>query len=173
MLVCNHLPPLPKIPLNFSPHFPKNQTNYLATSLVYGYSVLPEVVSLAPNQRVVVVPGGNATLSFNITNAIPMVQTSDIRWYYAVNTPSGSQDFTSENFQDITELVNRTSVSTLDLNSDRLTLDISNIVQAIGNVMETDQGRYFLSATNPAGERNNYIDVIVTGILLLANLVVC
>ena len=126
-------------------------------------SVPPQVALLAPNQRVVAVSGGEVTLSFNITNAIPTVQISDIRWYYAANARSGSPDFTSENFQDIIDLMNRTSVSTLHFSSDRLTLRISNIVQAIGNVMETDQGRYFLSVTNPAGERSNFIDVIVRG----------
>ena len=108
----------------------------------------------------VAVSGGDAVLSFNITNAIPMVQISDIRWYYSAN---------SEDFEDITDLMNRTSVSNLDLSPDRLTLKISNIVQAIGDVMETDQGRYFLNATNPAGERSNYIDVVVRGKLLAIN----
>ena len=111
----------------------------------------------------VAVSGGEVTLSFNITNAIPIVQISDIRWYYAANARSGSPDFTSENFQDIIDLMNRTSVSTLHFSSDRLTLRLSNIVHAIGDVMETDQGRYFLSVTNPAGEKSNFIDVVIRG----------
>jgi len=120
------------------------------------------VVPLAQNRRVVAIAEGDATLSFQIDSAIPMVQTSDIRWYYAANTQGGEPDFTSEDFQDITDLMNRTSVSSLDLSPDRLTLRISNIVQAIG---EADQGRYFLSATNPAGERSSYIDVLVRGMI--------
>ena len=138
--------------------------------VIYIFSVPPQVVPLALNQQVIAVSGGAATLSFNITSAIPMVQTSDIRWFYAANTSSGSADFTSINFQDITDLMSRTSVSTLGLTPERLTLMMSNIVLSTGDEMETDQGRYFLSATNPAGERSNFIDVIVRGILLLGNL---
>ena len=115
---------------------------------------------LSPDQSEVAVSEGNVTLSFTIINAIPDVMTSEIRWYYAANAPAGPPDFTSADFEDITELMNRTTFSSLNFTSDRLTLNIDNIVRAIGNVTETDQGRYYLSATNPAGERSNYIDVV-------------
>ena len=129
----------------------------------FSHVVPPEVVPLSPDQREVAVSKGDATLSFTIINAIPDVMTSDIRWYYAANAPAGPPDFTSAGFEDITELMNRTTFSSLNFTYDMLTLNIDNIVQAIGDVTETDQGRYFLSATNPAGERSNYIDVIIRG----------
>ena len=125
--------------------------------------VPPEVVLLSPDQREVAVSEGGVTLSFIIRNAIPDVMTSDMRWYYAANAPAGPPDFTSADFEDITDLLNRTTFSSLNFTSDMLTLNIDNIVQAIGDVAETDQGRYILSATNPAGERSNHIDVIVRG----------
>ncbi len=125
--------------------------------------MLPEVVPLSTNRREVAVAKKNVTLVFTIMNAIPSVRTSDIRWYYAANAPVGRPDFTAAEFEDITDLMNRTSVSTLTYSSDRLSLTVDNIVQAIGDVTETDQGRYFLSATNPAGENSDYIDVFVKG----------
>ena len=117
---------------------------------------------LSPDQREVAVSEGGVTLSFIIRNAIPGVMTSDIRWYYAANAPAGPPDFTSADLEDM-DLMNRTTFSSLNFTSDMLTLDIDNIVQAIGDVAETDQGRYFLSATNPAGERSNHLDVIIRG----------
>ncbi len=125
--------------------------------------MLPEVVPLSTNRREVAVAKKNVTLVFTIMNAIPSVKTSDIRWYYAANSPVGRPDFTAAEFEDITDLMNRTSVSTLTYSTDRLSLTVDNIVQAIGDVTETDQGRYFLSATNPAGENSDYIDVFVKG----------
>ncbi len=123
----------------------------------------PEVVPLSTNRREVAVAEKDVTLVFTIMNAIPSVETSDIRWYYAANAPVGCPDFTAAEFEDITDLMNRTSVSTLTYTSDRLSITVDNIVQAIGDVTETDQGRYFLSATNPAGENSDHIDIIVRG----------
>ena len=86
---------------------------------------------------------------------------ANIRWFYS---PDFVELFTdSFQFQEITNLVNRTSVSTLMFSSDRLSLTIGNIVQARVEGEETDQGRYFLEATNEAGVNSSYIDLTVFG----------
>ena len=120
------------------------------------------VVPLAPNQRVTTNVSESDTLSFHIDNAAPPVLTSDLRWYYT-GRASGDLDITSSDFLDITNLTNRTSQSTLTYSEDLLTLDIGNIVQALNVGEETDAGRYFLRAVNPAGEDSNHIDVVVFG----------
>ena len=104
---------------------------------------------------------------FRIDQAAPPVETSNIRWYYTARAPSGTPDFTSSNFQDITDLMNRTSRSMLSFSSDRFSLNISNIVQARQTGEETDAGRYFMRASNPAGEDSDYIELIVFGKSLL------
>ena len=118
---------------------------------------------LAPGRRILANQGAVTTLSFSILGAIPLVKTDDIRWYYTISAPSGIPNFNSPDFQEITALTNRTSVSMLSFSSDRLSLNVSNIVQSIGNVTETDQGRYFLRASNPAGDISNYIDLVING----------
>ena len=129
------------------------------------FPVPPVVVPLAPNQRVTTNVSESATLRFRIDNAAPPVLTSDLRWYYTGRAPSGEPDFTSSNFLDITNLTNRTAQSTLTYSEDLLTLDIGNIVQALNVSVseETDAGRYFLRAVNPAGEDSNHIDVVISG----------
>ena len=129
------------------------------------FLVPPVVVPLAPNQRVTTNVSESATLSFRIENAAPPVLTSDIRWYYTGRAPSGEPDFTSSDFLEITNLTNRTAQSTLTYSEDLLTLNISNIVQSLnGSVSEeTDAGRYFLFAINPAGNNSSHIDVVVSG----------
>ena len=116
---------------------------------------------IAPGRRILANKGQVTTLSFSILCDIPLVKTNDIKWYYTTSAPSGIPNFNSPDFQEITALTNRTSVSTLSFSSDRLSLNVSNIVQSI--VTETDQGRYFLRASNPAGDISNYIDLVVNG----------
>ena len=128
------------------------------------FPVPPVVVPLASNQRVTTNVSESATLSFRIDNAAPPVLTSDIRWYYT-GRASGDLDTTSSDFLDITNLTNRTAQSTLTYSEDLLTLNISDIVQALNVSVseETDAGRYFLFAVNPAGNNSSHIDVVVSG----------
>ena len=107
--------------------------------------------------------GESILLVFTVTAAIPIVETTNIRWYYTRSTPSGIPDFNSTDFQEITNLAGRTSRSSLTFSPDRLSLTISNIVQSIGEVNETDEGRYFIRVSNPAGDVNSFIDVVVRG----------
>ena len=114
-------------------------------------------------ERVVGNESESAILMFRIESAIPNVLTSDIRWYYTSSTVSGVPDFSSEDFLDITNSTSRTSKSTLTFSGDLLTLTVSNIVQALNVGEETDAGRYFLMASNPAGGDNKSVDLVVEG----------
>ena len=112
------------------------------------------VVFLTPSQRVIANVSESAVLSFHIDNAAPPVMTSDLHWYYTTSAPSGTPDFSSTDFQEITNLMSRTSTSSLSYSDDML------------NDEETDAGRYFLRASNPAGEDSSFIDLVVYGKLL-------
>ena len=96
---------------------------------------------------------------------------TNIRWFYSADfAPSLSAD--GYEFQEITNLANRTSRSTLKFSDDRLNLTIRNIVQARAEGEETDQGRYFLQATNEAGINSEYIDITVFGKLSKSHFII-
>ena len=120
------------------------------------------MVPLDSDQRVIANESDAAVLSFQIVNAAPPVSTSNIRWFYSPNQPPTlfAEEF---EFQEITNLMNRTRESTLSFSTDVLTLTIGNIVQARPGNPETDTGRYFLEATNEAGVDSSYIDLVVFG----------
>ena len=119
---------------------------------------------VALNRRVVGNHTESAVLSFRIDNAAPPVLISDIRWYYtAAGASDINPDFTSENFMDITNFTSRTSKSMLTFSEDLLTLNVSNIVQALQVGGETDAGRYFLRTSNPAGVDHSMVDLVVFG----------
>ena len=124
--------------------------------------VPPNVTSLVTNQSITAIEGENITLSFEITNASPPVLTPNVRWFYTADFAS-SLFANGSKLHDITGQNNRTSASTLLFSSNRLTLTVSNIVQARTEGEETDQGRYFLQAINEAGVDSSYIDVILLG----------
>jgi len=122
------------------------------------------VVPLAPGQEVIGNETGSATLSFRIDNAAPPVVLQGLRWFY---TPDLSIDDPFAG-QEITNLMNRTTESTLTFSEFTdmryINLTVSNIVQQRSGIDgETDEGRYFLVATNPAGVHFNYIDLLVYG----------
>ena len=124
--------------------------------------VRPTVVSLVNNQRITTNETGSATLRFEILNDAPAVRVSNIRWFYSANF-APSLFANGYEFQEITGLPNRTSKSNLVFSSDRLSLTIGNIVQGRSEGEETDEGRYFLEATNEAGAGSSHIDVTVFG----------
>ena len=108
---------------------------------------------------------GSATLQFRIDEAEPRVQLSGLRWFY-------SNDISQEGvMEDITNLTNRTTESQLitSFSSDGLffNLTVVNIQQARLEGEETDEGRYFLQATNPAGSSVAYVNLQVYGRLCL------
>ena len=122
------------------------------------------MVPLAPDQEVIGNETGSATLSFRIDNAVPPVLLQDLQWFYVAN-------FHTEDLfagEEITYLANRTTESTLTFseftNMCYINLTVSNIVQQrVGIGGETDEGRYFLVATNPAGVNFSYTDLLVYG----------
>ena len=127
------------------------------------HSVPPIVISLAPGRQVIGNETGSATLSFRIDSAAPPVLLQDLRWFYVANFGNDP-----DAGQEITNLTNRTTESMLTFSNltdmHYISLTVSNIVQqreGIGG--ETDEGRYFLVATNPAGVAFSYIDLLVYG----------
>ena len=127
------------------------------------FSVPPIVVSLAPGQEVIGNETGSVTLSFRIDGAAPPVLLQNLRWFYAANFSSDPSVR-----QEITNLTNRTTVSRLTFseftNMRYINLTVSNITQRRSGIGGgTDEGRYFLVATNPAGVAFSYIDLLVFG----------
>ena len=127
------------------------------------------MVPLAPGQQVIGNESESATLPFRIDEAAPPVLLQDLRWFYVADF--GNNPFAG---QEITNLTNRTAVSTLTLSDfvdmRHIKLTVSNITQrrrGIGG--ETDKGRYFLVATNPAGIWFSYIDVLVFGTYVICD----
>ena len=122
------------------------------------------MVPLAPGQEVIGNETGSVTLSFRIDNAAPPVPLEGLRWFYTldlrINDPFAGQE--------ITNLMNRTTESRLTFSEftdmQYINLTISNIVQQRSGIGgETDEGRHFLVATNPAGLNFNFIDLLVYG----------
>ena len=120
------------------------------------------MVPLAENRTVIGNVNGSVTLEFMINNAAPPVELPYLRWFYA------PLDDTNDRTE-ITNLINRTLESILmfsDLvNNTFISLTVSNIIQLVpaGVQPETDEGRYFLMATNPAGSHIDFIDLLVNG----------
>ena len=122
------------------------------------------MVPLAPGRRVIGNETGSATLSFRIDNAAPPVLLQDLQWFYAPNFRI-DDPYAGE---EITNITNRTTESMLTFSNltdmRYVSLTVTNIVQQrVGIGGETDEGRYFLVATNPAGRNFNHIDLLVYG----------
>ena len=123
---------------------------------LFPLSVPPVVVSLAVIRN----DTEHATLAFRIDEAVPLVLLQDLRWFYTADL--GSDPYAG---QEITNLSTQTTRSTLTfsdfVNMHYINLTISSAVQQRSRAGgETDQGRYFLVATNPAGVSFGYIDLL-------------
>ena len=124
------------------------------------------MVPLAPGRQVIGNETGSVTLSFRIDNAAPPVLLEALRWFYAANFSSDPSVR-----QEITNLTSRTTVSRLTFseftNMRYINLTVSNITQRRSGIgRETDEGRYFLFATDPAGVAFSYIDLVVFGMYM-------
>ena len=126
------------------------------------------MVPLALDQEVIGNETGSVTLSFRIDSAAPSVLLEALRWFYVadfrIDDPFAGQE--------ITNLMNRTTESTLTFSEftgmQYINLTVSNIVQQRSGIGgETDEGRYFLVATNPAGVAFSYIDLSLHGKYIL------
>ena len=150
--------------LLFSPLFPSS--SLLFVFYFSSPSVPPIVVPLAPGRQVIGNEIGSVTLSFRIDDAAPSVLLQDLSWFYAANFSSNPSVR-----QEITNLTSRTTVSRLTFseftNMRHINLTVSNITQRRSGIgRETDEGRYFLFATNPAGVAFSYIDLVVFGMYM-------
>ena len=120
--------------------------------------MVPVVGSVIGNETM------SVTLQFRIDHAAPPVMLSGLRGFYSA---TASNNISDPNVMEITNLRNRTTESRLvvSFSSDGLffNLTVENIVQARVEGEETDAGRYFLQATNPAGVSIAFIDLIVYG----------
>lgn len=115
--------------------------------------VRPVVVSLAVHVPLVAVESMSQLISFRIDDAAPPVSLGDIYWRFS---PTFSNDPYSSDTVDITGLVTRLGNSVYTFSNDKRSLTVSQLNQ-------TDEGRYFLIAVNPAGEHYSHIDVIIHG----------
>ena len=88
-------------------------------------------------------------IQFNIRNAAPDVSPDEIQWIF-------SECFTDHPYDSPNIPINDSTSSRYAYSSDYRQLTISNVNQ-------TDEGRYFLVASNPAGVHYNHIDIIVHG----------
>ena len=116
-------------------------------------SVLPVVVPLDGDRHIIGIEDNFTTLTFRIDNAAPQVTSDNIRWIFSGDFSTFPND--TKNLE-ITDLSTRIGNSMYTFTPDKLSLNISNINQ-------TDEGRYFLLVTNPAGKDYNHIDIIVHG----------
>ena len=123
--------------------------------------VPPNVIHSDNRSQIIANEGESETFTFMISRADPPVMIGDIKWFYSRNF--SLSPFSQSN--DITNLTSRIqlSVATYTFSKDLLSLTISNIVQARVVGEETDAGRYFLVATNPAGVNYSYFDLLVNG----------
>ena len=119
------------------------------------------MVVLADGQEVIGNETDSVTLEFRINNAAPLVALADLTWYYSSSLETMPQG------EDITGLMNRTSQSMLTFSeftgNTMISLTVSNLVRDVAGQGETDEGRYFLVARNPAGINFDYIDVVIFG----------
>ena len=94
----------------------------------------------------------NATLQFRIDDAEPRVKLSGLRWFYSY---------------DLEEITSRTGSSRLvtSFSSDGVYFNITivNILQERRDGEVTDEGRYFLLASNAAGSSMAFVDLEVYG----------
>ena len=123
--------------------------------------VPPVVMALADRREVIGNETDSVTLAFRINNAAPLVALADLTWYYSTDLGELPQG------EDITGLMNRTSQSMLTFSeftgNTMISLTVSNLVRDVAGQGETDEGRYFLVARNPAGISFDYIDLIIFG----------
>ena len=140
-----------------------SQPSVLVTtaSFIFVQITVPPTVTPANSEFVVNANQGETVmLSFVLSGATPVVNVQSITWFYSSNFVSNPFN---RNVENITNVPNRTRVSNYMFTIDRLNLTIRNFVQTLRGCDDTDVGRYFLVAINPAGVAFSYIDLIVNG----------
>ena len=107
---------------------------------------MPPVV-LADNPALLGLEQESITIRFSINNASPLVQLSDIRWFFIAGVDVPEIDITEE------EVLGET---TLTFSDSHLELTLSGITQDAAGI-------YRLVATNPAGISSNYTNITIQG----------
>ena len=107
----------------------------------------------------------SATLQFRIDNAVPRVVLSGLRWFYSERF---ADDISDDGVEEITNLTTRTTtdselVTSFSSDGTYFNITVVNIQQDRLGGEDTDEGRYFLQATNPAGVSVDFIDLLVHG----------
>ena len=96
----------------------------------------------------------STSLHFRIDNAAPpVISSSGIQWLFSANFTDSPYE---SEVRDITNIdtLNQESFFTYSENQRSIT---------IGNISQSDEGRYFFVATNPAGVNYSHTDLIVHG----------
>ena len=114
---------------------------------------MPPVV-LADNPALLGLEQESITIRFSINDASPLVQLSDIRWFFIAGVDVPEIDITEE------EVLGET---TLTFSESRLELTLSGITQDAA-------GLYRLVATNPAGVASDYTNLTIEGTCNLMSL---
>ena len=103
---------------------------------------MPPVVQPSGPSRVIAIEHESIQISFEILNAHPSVELSDITWSFNDKT-------VLNNLMDLNEAI-------LSFSSDIRNLTISNVTYGI-------QGLYYFSAFNVAGRGSNFLNMTVEG----------
>jgi len=131
---------------------------------MYFCAILPVPPVLTSPNKSVGIFQDNLTIRFEISAAVPKVSGNDILWFYSNNSSINISNFDAESVEDITNRTTRTNgKSSLTFSPDLKSLTISSTVQAVGTESETDQGRYFIRVSNPAGVDVAFVDVVIEG----------
>ena len=104
-------------------------------------------VVLAVNSALLGLEQESITIRFSIIDASPLVQISNIRWFFIGGVDVPEIDITEE------EVLGET---TLALSSSRLELSLSGLTQDAAGI-------YRLVVTNPAGIASNYTNLTIQG----------
>ena len=126
--------------------------NNIIYNIHFSFLVPPVVVPEEGDRHIISIEDTETIIRFDIINAAPDVTPQDIQWTF-------SSKFTKDPFnetQDISGLQTRVGDS-------KYTYSMNNRSLTINGINQTDEGRYFLIATNPAGVHYNHIDIIVHG----------
>lgn len=118
--------------------------------------VRPKITAVDGDRHIISVEATSTDLHFIIDDAIPDVSPDGISWYFSTSFTELSPDDAS----DITDITGDKAPSRYTYSADARSLTISNMNQ-------TDEGRFYIVASNPAGIDFNHIDIIVYGSFIL------
>ena len=101
----------------------------------------------AENPSLLSLEGESVTIRFSIIDAFPLVQLSDIQWFFVAGVDAPEIDITEA------EVLGETTIT---FSESRLELTLSGLTQDAAGI-------YRLVATNPAGVASNYVNLTIQG----------